>query len=205
MGSPLGPLFADVYVSYLENRYMERTRENGVRYYKRFVDDTFALVHKTTDKDKIVEILNSYDNEIQFTCEEEKDEMISFLDVKIRRNQQQLTPFTTNIHRKEIFTGLLINWSSYVPKTYKVSALSSMVYRRIKICSTFKLITNEFEYIRQLAAENDYPKSLTESIIRKTLNRYYERKTNTKLKPHTNSDDQKRSNRYTSTSHTSAK
>ena len=192
MGSPLGPLFADVYVSYLESRYMKRIRENGVQHYKRFVDDTFTLVHKNTEKDKIVDILNSYDNQIQFTCEEEKDEMISFLDVRIKRNQQQSTPFTTSIHRKETFTGLLINWSSYVPKTYKVSALSSMVYRSIKICSTFELMTNEFESIRQLAAENDYPKNLTESIIRTTLNRYYERKTNTKVKPNTNDDDHKK-------------
>ena len=70
MSSPLEPLFANVYVSYLESRYMQRVREKGVLHYKRFVDDTFALIHKIIDKDKLVDILNRYDYEIQFTCEE---------------------------------------------------------------------------------------------------------------------------------------
>ena len=105
MGNPLGPLFADIYVKYLENKYMKRIQENGVLHYKRFVDDTFTLVHKNTNKNKIIDILNSYDNQIQFTCEEEQDEALPFLDVKIKRNQQQSTPFATSIYRKKTFTG----------------------------------------------------------------------------------------------------
>jgi hypothetical protein len=176
MGSPLGPLFADLYVNYLENKFMKRINTNGVVYYKRFVDDTFTLVHKNTDKNKILEILNSYDNEIQFTCEEEKKRKLSFLDVKIRRTKTALIPFATSIHRKPTFTGLLLKWSSYVPKTYKISAISSMIYRAIKICSTFKLMTREFSFIRKLARQNGYPINFIGAQIRQTLNRYYNQK-----------------------------
>ncbi|CAF1087774.1 unnamed protein product [Rotaria sordida] len=82
-------------------------------------------------------------------------------------------PFATSIYRKPTFTGLLLKWSSYVPKTYKISAISTMIYRAIKICSTFKLMTQEFDFIRKLAIQNGYPINFIESQIRSTLNRYY--------------------------------
>ena len=187
MGSPLGPLFADTYVNYLEEKFMHRIKTEGVHHYKRFVDDTFTLVHKDTDKDTILHILNSYDNEIQFTCEEEKDQRISFLDVNIERTDKQTTPFTTSIHRKPTFTGLLLKWSSHVPKTYKTSAISSMIYRAMRICSTFQLMTDEFDTIRQLAAQNGYPKNFVEYQIRVTLNRYYDKEGKEKSKSSKNS------------------
>ncbi|CAF1943380.1 unnamed protein product [Rotaria magnacalcarata] len=178
MGSPLGPVFADIYVNYLETKFLKRIKTNGVVQYKRFVDDTFTLVHKDTDKYTILNILNSYDDQIQFTCEEEKDQTISFLDVKVKRLEAQEKPFVTNVYRKETFTGLILQWSSYVPKNYKVSTLSSMIYRAIKICSNFKLMTEEFDNIRKIAADNGYPINFIEAQIRRTLDRYYNQKQN---------------------------
>ncbi|CAF0726153.1 unnamed protein product [Adineta ricciae] len=181
MGSPLGPLFADIYINYLEQKFMKRITKNGVEHYKRFVDDTFVIAHKDTNIKTILDILNSYDVEIQFTCEEEKDHTLSFLDVKIQRTTSLLTPFITSIYRKPSFTGLILKWSSYVPKTYKVSAISSMIYRAIKICSTFDLMVDEFNFIRNIALKNEYPINFIESQIRKTLNRYYN--SSNELKP----------------------
>ena len=175
MGSPLGPIFADVYVSYLEEKFMKRIQSVGVEHYKRFVDDTFTLVHKDINKNTILDILNSYDSEIQFTCEEEMEHRISFLDVSIERAPTDLqTPFLTRVYRKPTFTGLLLKWASHVPRTYKVSAISSMVYRAIRICSTYKSLTQEFDKIRALAWNNGYPANFTDAQIRNTLNRHYE-------------------------------
>ena len=173
MGSPLGPLFADVYINYLEEKFMKRIMKNGVEHYKRFVDDTFVIAHKDANIKTILDILNSYDDEIQFTCEEESKCTLSFLDVKIQRTTSSQSPFITSIHRKPSYSGLMLKWSSYVPKTYKVSAISSMIYRAIKICSTFELMTDEFNFIRNTALKNDYPINFIESQIRLTLNRYY--------------------------------
>ncbi|CAF5019252.1 unnamed protein product [Rotaria sp. Silwood1] len=85
MGSPLGPVFADIYVNYLENKLMSRLINNGLLYLRRFVDDTFAIIKKDADLNKIIDILNSFDNCIVFTCEEEVNNSLPFLDIYITR------------------------------------------------------------------------------------------------------------------------
>ncbi|CAF4289247.1 unnamed protein product [Rotaria magnacalcarata] len=85
MGSPLGPLLADIYINYLESKLKRRLEENGMLYWKRFVDDCFVLVNENTDINKLLDILNSFDVDIQFTVETEKNHSISFLDILITR------------------------------------------------------------------------------------------------------------------------
>ncbi|CAF4393367.1 unnamed protein product, partial [Rotaria magnacalcarata] len=85
MGCPLGPLLADIYINYLESKLKRRLEENGVLYWKRFVDDCFVLVNENTDINKLLDILNSFDVDIQFAVETEKNHSISFLDILITR------------------------------------------------------------------------------------------------------------------------
>ena len=44
MGSPLEPLLADIFLIDLEKKILPILKENGVVYYKRYVDDIFAIV-----------------------------------------------------------------------------------------------------------------------------------------------------------------
>lgn len=85
MGSPLGPLFADIYINYIESKLLPRLKRNGVLYWRRFVDDTFVILKKDSNVDNIVDILNSFDNKIQFTVEPETIHSLPFLDIKITR------------------------------------------------------------------------------------------------------------------------
>ena len=48
-----------------------------------------------------------------------------------------------------------------------------MVYRAIKICSTYSSLDAEFNFIRQVAANNGYPMAFVESVIRRQLNLLY--------------------------------
>jgi hypothetical protein len=100
MGSPLGPLFADIYVNYLEEKLMSRLKSNGLLYWRRFVDDTFAIVKKDANVDKIIDILNSFDNSIVFTFEEEVNHSLPFLDIYITRlPTNNLTNDVTNTNK----------------------------------------------------------------------------------------------------------
>ena len=172
MGSPLGPLFADIYINYLESKLKRRLEENGVLYWKRFVDDCFVIVKENTDINKLLDILNSFDIDIQFTAEKEKNNTLPFLDILINRisslslSENEVGPptlknksnsFSTSIYRKPTFTGLLLKWNSYVPHSYKVSAISSMVYRAIQISSSYSSMHSDFEFIQNLAVVNGYP------------------------------------------------
>ena len=410
MGSPLGPLFADIYVNYLEEKLMSQLKNNGLVYWKRFVDDTFAIVKKDAKIDKIIDVLNSFDNCIKFTYEEEVNNSLPFLDIYITRlltnntannstdgctnnsnniaitdstnivnnkilrdfidgslnksntnqtfnlnietsnkfnkkqpnnpthistnntyfntssnlkitsfmnsvnssknmsskntrvNSNSISPnfqkntsdnkssirqstnlnsklmnnsnkgarsyltknahiissnnfndslynktcaslrtsqnnkmsnkftdnsnnkspnftnsnlnisstyiplkndinesnnnlrfkrktttpnftksFATTIYRKPTYTGLITKWNSFVPYSYKVSTISNMVYRAIRICSSYKLLHEEFEFIEFIASLNGYPKGFIKSQIRKTLGRYFDKVNGTQL------------------------
>ena len=185
MGSPLGPLFADIYVNYLENKLMSRLRGIGVLFWTRFVDDTFVIINNKANVNKMLDMLNSFDNNVVFTCEEEKDNSLSFLDIQITRIPISNTTncskiFTTSIHRKHTYTGLITKWHSFVPRSYKISTISSMIYRAIKICSTYELMHDEFTFIENICIENGYPEPVVKSLIRKTLRRYFEKSKETK-------------------------
>ena len=183
MGSSLGPLFADIYMNYLESKLMPKLKENGLLFWRRFVDDTFTILRKDADIAKLIEILNSFDTEIIYTSEEETNNSIAFLDILITRapSNSPKSSFSTTIYRKATYTGLLTKWQSFVPKSYKVSVVSTMVYGAIKICSSFKLMHDEFEFIKNISVKNGYPKEFIESQIKKTLDRYYQKSDKTKV------------------------
>ena len=64
--------------------YIVPTLKNCVVHWKRYVDSTHAYI----EPDKIdysMNKLNTYDKQIQFTFEIEKDQRISSLDASIRR------------------------------------------------------------------------------------------------------------------------
>ena len=83
MGSPLGPVLADILMIELEKAILPELTE-CIKYWKRFVDDTISLV-KLRTVNEIITKLNSFDNNIQFTFEEEDKETFPFLDVLTQR------------------------------------------------------------------------------------------------------------------------
>ena len=85
MGSPVGPVFADIFVNHLEEKLMPILTSNGVLFWRRFVDDMFVILKNSVDKDKLLATLNSFDNNIVFTGEDEVDNSLPFLDINITR------------------------------------------------------------------------------------------------------------------------
>ncbi|CAF3199339.1 unnamed protein product, partial [Rotaria sp. Silwood2] len=187
MGSPLGPLLADIYLIHLEQQLMKKLKSNGLVYWKRYVDDTFAIVRNKANAEKLKTILNSFHPKIQFTYEEEKDNQLSFLDINITHaTTVRCSQFSTTIYRKPSYTGLILKWTSFVPTHYKKSALSSMIYRAIRICSTHSLLHDEFMFIKDVALANGYPVNVIEQQIRKTLDRFYAKQNKPEMLPQSN-------------------
>ena len=183
MGSPVGPLIANIFMVYLEKKLMKQLEQRGLVYWKRYVDDTLAIIKKDADINKLLTILNSFHSSIQFTIEpeNEKDQSIPFLDILIRRHSVRKTSwFSSSIYKKPTFTGLILKWNSFVPLYYKRGAISSMVYRAIRITSDYVSLDKEFIFIRQIAVSNGYPLSFVLNVIRTTLERHLEPKTSVK-------------------------
>ena len=194
MGAPLAPVIADIFMAHMEKSLMDQLERIGVCEWHRYVDDTFVLLEPWTNIDEVLNILNGFHPSIKFTFEVEKDGSIPFLDVKIIRSQMetkmnkgefQSTPlyiFDTTIHRKETFTGLMINWHSFVPHSYKKASVVSMIQRSLSICSTYTLLSNEVDQIRFSSQLNNYPSSFIDTCIGVGLTKYLNRN-NTSYSP----------------------
>ena len=83
MGSPLGPVLADIFMIESEKAILPELTE-FIKYWKRYVDDTISYIKLGTIND-IITKLNSFNNNVQFTFEEEDKETLPFLGVLTRR------------------------------------------------------------------------------------------------------------------------
>ena len=173
MGSPLAPLLAEIFLQEFEKKYLPLFENMGVVYWRRYVDDTFVLLDPTFSAKDVCAELSKCHSCLKFTYEEENPvtHKLPFLDALIERKEG--IGFQTRIYRKPTYTGLMTKWSSFVPKNYKYNAVSTMVYRAVQICSSYKALHAEFQFIRKISKKNGYPSAFVESIIRRQLNIKY--------------------------------
>ena len=83
MGSSLVPLLANIFMMSLEEKVLPKV-SNYLRYWKHYVDDTFAYV--VPEKiNFILKELNSYHPNLKFTYELEENNKITFLEVLLNR------------------------------------------------------------------------------------------------------------------------
>ncbi|CAF2534635.1 unnamed protein product [Rotaria sp. Silwood2] len=173
MGSPLAPLVAEIFLQEFEKKNSSVFEKLGIIYWKRYVDDTFVLLNPEFCAEKVCTELSKLHPSVKFTSQEEDavTHKLSFLDVRIQR--QEGKGFQTRIYRKPSFTGLITKWNSFVPKTYKYNSISTMVFRAIQICSSYKALHAELQIIRKISKKNGYPTNFVESIIKRQLNIKY--------------------------------
>jgi hypothetical protein len=71
MGSPLGPLFANVFMSEFERKHMAQLKELGVIKWFRYVDDVFATMSDKKQVNRVLDFLNKHHANLKFTTESE--------------------------------------------------------------------------------------------------------------------------------------
>ena len=66
MGSPLGPVLANLFMGYHEQRWLQSFEECEVILYRRYVDDITCLLNSESDADKFFVLLNQRHPKIKF-------------------------------------------------------------------------------------------------------------------------------------------
>ena len=95
IGSPLGPKLANAFMCHYEKVWLEECpSEFNPTFYRRYVDDIFVTFSSSSHVEPFLRYLNSQHNSISFTCEEESDNKLPFLDVNISGEKDV---FTTNV------------------------------------------------------------------------------------------------------------
>ena len=163
MGSPLGPLLANVLMSELESTVVP-TLANDLDMWTRYVDDTFAFM-KANQQTEVLRKLNSFHPSIQFTYEKEKNKSISFFDVFVERVSEN--KLNTSVYRKCTSNDIYINWYAHAPNTWKIATLRNLIKRAFSISSTESLADKEIKYLQNaFCTYNQYPQKVVDNIIK---------------------------------------
>jgi len=151
MGSPLGPLFANAFMTWFEGQNMHDLVKLGIKRWHRYVDDNFAVIKNRESAVTILEHLNKLHPNIKFTIEHEKSGRLNFLDTYVNRG---VGKYTTSVYRKPTFTGVYLNWTSLTAIRYKLGLIRCLAERTWKTCSEREERLREIERLKQLLYRN---------------------------------------------------
>ena len=163
IGSPLGVLFADTYMEFVENRVFKRIPQPPT--YRRYIDDTFAA---TTTREALDILHRTFEecSVLHFTRELQQDSVLPFLDVKVTQNQDL---FSISVYRKPTNIGLCLNGKSECHKTFKNSFIYAYVNRAVTHCSTWNEVHRELDLVAQQLVDN----LDIQDVTRKNLDHWY--------------------------------
>ena len=114
MGSPLGPVLGGIIMVELKNSIVPKLNSH-LRFWKRYVDDTLTIA-KEGSINHILQQLNFFYPNTQFTFEIESSGRIPFLDILIIRKKSSIE---TTVYRKCRDTCIYPNWVSFAPNIWK--------------------------------------------------------------------------------------
>ena len=167
MGSPLGPVLANIFMSSLEETLFSQC-PSAFRpvFYRRYVDDTFLLFQNKVAAEQFLEFANNVHNNIRFTIEHENNNCLPFLDILITRQPQH---FSTSVFRKKTYTGLGSNFYSSCFFNFKTNSISTLLHRAYSVSSDWFLFHKEVEFLRRYFYDNCYPKFLFDKYLKRFL------------------------------------
>ena len=122
MGSLLGRVSADIFMTELEKALLRDIYIHHIKCWKRYVDDTISYV-KIGSVKHVLCLLNSFDENIQFTSESESKGTLPFLDLLLCRNGRELT---TTVYRKKTNNDIYLNWNAFAPVRWKRCTLRTL-------------------------------------------------------------------------------
>ena len=163
MGSPLGPVLANLFMSHHEKIWLSKYQGPPVKFYKRYVDDIFCLFDHKDHAKLFLEYLNKQHACIKFTLEEEENSKLPFLDVLI--SKLGVDQFHLTTYRKPTNTGLLTNFTSFCSYSYKIGLIKTLVDRVHKINSDIRSRDLDLSFVSTVLQKNQFPLTLIKRVM----------------------------------------
>ncbi|WP_204107578.1 hypothetical protein [Streptococcus dysgalactiae] len=98
--------------------------------------------------------LNNVHGNIRFSLEEEQNESLPFLDIRITRRPDGT--IKRSVYRKSTWTAQYLHFNSFVPISYKRGLVRTLFNRARRICSE-ETLQEEFKTLQSALTENGYP------------------------------------------------
>ena len=138
MGSPLGSALANIFMRSFESKWL-RDCPNDFRpvFYRCYIDDIFVLFSSLDHADKFKECLSSKHPNINFSVEKKKNSCLK-----------------------------ITNFRNFIPKTYKVGLIQSLLFRCFRLYSGFIKFHHEIDKLKGIWYKNSYPRDLVDKFIK---------------------------------------
>ena len=128
------PVLANLFMGHHEKRWLENCN-SGIEFYLRYVDDTFALFNTEHDAKSFLSYITSQHPIIKFTVEREENHKLLFSNVLLDNNSNQR--IITSVFHKNTYSGPLTNYYGFVPFSYQLGLVRTLVDRTFKINNTW--------------------------------------------------------------------
>ena len=76
---------------------------------------------------------------------------------------------STDVYRKNTYTGLGLNFHSFVPMLFKINSIKTLLHRAYNIYSTWQKSHEEIERLRKYFCMNSYPRDLIDKHIKRFI------------------------------------
>ena len=167
MGSPLGPTLANIFLCFHETLWLQDCpKEFKPIKYNRYVDDCLLVFKSKEHVSRFLDYLNNKHKNISFTSECEQSNQLPFLDIMIDKTGGILT---TDVYRKDTYTGLGLNYFSFVPELFKINSIKTLLHRAYSLCSNWLSFHTELEKLRDYFYKNSYPTHVVEKQIKRFI------------------------------------
>ena len=171
MGSPLGPTMSNVFLSFYEIRLLEQwTKEFKPVFYRKYINNIFVLFKSIEHFSKFRNFFNTCHPNMSFSFEQEKNEKLSFLDIEVSREKGK---FLTTVYRKPTFSGVYINFESFLPTIYKFGMVYTITYRCFKIFSDWTKFYEDLSFLKQVFLKNGYPLSFIDNCFKAFVDKLF--------------------------------
>ena len=165
MGSPLGPLLANVLMSSIEEKLDVEGKLPP--YYRRYVDHTLTVIPDLSTARDFLNTLKHAHTAIKFTMEVENGGMLPFLGIQLLNRAPRIE---TKVFVKPTNSGLLLHYYSHVNNRYRRGLLTTMLDRAYRLSSSWSYFTEDCERLKSVFSKLKYPKHLVDSIVKNLLN-----------------------------------
>ena len=165
MGSPLAPILANLFMGYHEKDWIEKAQVAKPALFKRYVGDIWGVFESELDAETFHTYLNTKPKNIKFTYEKQIENKLPFLDILISNNEN----LQASVFHKKRYTGLLLNYFSFVPDCYKHGLIKTLIDRMYRINGTWTSFDIDLKNLKQVLLKNKCPLAMIDNVIKKYL------------------------------------
>ena len=166
MGLPVSSVVANLFMERLEKDALSSSGALRPRVWKRYVDDVFSILRRANVKD-FLKYLNSIDDNIEFTVEEESNCRLPFVDASVTR--METGSLQTSVFRKETHTDRVLNFNSSHSSNAKSAVVRALIGRLETHFADGDVNGRDLEtaHVQEVLRANDYPERFVERVVRR--------------------------------------